>query len=534
MSIKTIAILALIGAAAVVGILVVSGPDRSGPSSKGAEKVVIFARSGDSHGLDPQETEWGEDALVMDNLYETLVRFKDGGAELEPGLADSWSVQDGGRVWEFALRQNVYFHDGTLFTADAVVFSFDRLLKDVKDNPHSPVTRPYASMYEDIQVVEKIEQYKVRFVLKGPSAVFLKNAAMFPASIVSPVAVKSKGEKFVSEPVGTGPMKFVRWEKNIKLEIARNDGYWGKELPGRPARVDRIIFLPVKDAQVRVEKLRSGDAHIINNIGLADVIALQKDPKIALSFAPAMNICYLGFNMKLPPYNDRNFRQAVAHAVSLPKVVEKGYHGLADQAASIVPPSIWTGDGSAPKYEHNLDKARELLKKVRLGSGEIVIWHPDFSRPYVPEPANVAIALKDDLGQLGLKVRIESLPIDAFRAKIRGEDHPMFILGWSTDNADPDNFFFALLHAASIGGNNNSLFDHPKFNEVVKKAQQEVDPAKRRDLYNQAEKIFKEELPVLPLVHVRQAVAFSKNIRFRMHPIETRAYQIEIAAEETK
>lgn len=517
---------AALAALVLVGIVVALVLSAPRPQAAGAESTVLFARSGDSYGLDPQGTEWGEDAMVLDSLFETLVRFQEGSVELEPGLAESWQERNGGIEWEFALRKNVFFHDGTLFSADAVVFTFERLIRKQPDNPYAPESAPYASMYEVIEKIEAIDQYKVRFTLKTPSAVFLKNLAMFPAGIVSPEAAKKEADGFARNPVGTGPMQFVQWQKDVKLEIARNPRYWN---PEKGARCSGVIFLPRADARVRVEDLRTGHAHIVNNIGLADLKALQKDERIRLDFAPAMNVCYLGFNMNQPPYSDPKFRQAVAHAVNFDKLIEKGYHGLAERAGSLVPPAIFTGDGTAKRYPYDPERARELLKEVQLPEDGVTIWHPNFSRPYVPEPDKVAEAIKDDLIEVGLKVKVESMPIATFREKTKEKDHPMFILGWSTDNADPDNFFFALLHGSSIGGTNATFMDDPRFNELVKKGQEEVEPSKRRALYVEAEKVFQEALPLLPLVHVRQAVAFSKDVKYRLHPIETRAYLIEFA-----
>lgn len=514
-----VAILGIVLVVATVAIVVFTGP-AAGRAT--ADRVIIFARSADSNSLDPQDTSSGEDHLVLNNIFETLVRFSDRGIDLVPGLAESWIQLDDGRVWEFDLRRNVYFHDGTLFTADAVVFSFSRLIRppDASD-PAIPKKRPYQSNFAMIDRVEPISQYKVRFTLHSPSGVFLRNVAMFAAGIVSPDAVRKHGREFGNHPVGTGPLRFVEWRKGTKIELARFERYWGT-----PSRPDRVIFIKVEDPAGRVEKLRTGEAHVANNIALVDIRKLQEEGSLALDFEVSMNVCYLGFNMRKPPYNDRNFRFAIAHALDRKKLVETAYYGLAENAKSMVPPSVLVPD-SPVQYSYDPVKAKEFLAKVKLPPEPVTLWVPVISRPYMPEPRKIAICLKDDLAKIGLEVKLEEHPWAAYLDMVEREDHPMFLLGWSTDNGDADNFYYSLLHGNSIPGTNSSFFDDPEFNRLVLEAQRTIDPAERRRRYDEADRIFQRELPTLPLVHVRQAIALSKNVRYDMHPIDVRAYEIE-------
>jgi peptide/nickel transport system substrate-binding protein len=514
------AILVVVAVAAIVALLVVAKPERA-PSG---ERVVRFLRSDDSKILDPQGTSSGEDALVMGSIFEELVRFKDETVDLEPGLAESWKTLQDGRVWEFSLRQGVSFHDGTPLDAAAVVFTFERLVQPRKDNPNAPDKQPYASNYTMIKKIEAAGPHLVRFTLEKPNAAFLRNLAMFPASIVSPAAVRKNPADFANQPVGTGPMKFIEWKKGDRIVLQRFDGYWDKT---RAARSDRLVFIFVKEAGPRLEKLRAGQADIATNLALSDLKSIESDPAFTVDYQVSMNICYLGFNMRKPPYNDLNFRRAVAHALNRAKLIDKAYHGFAEPARTIVPPAIFKPDSGGPSYEPDAARAKEYLSKVKLPEEGIVLWVPVISRPYMPDPKSIAVSVKDDLARIGLEVKLETHPWTAYLDMVDKDDHPMFLLGWSTDNADPDNFYFALLHGSSIGGSNSSFFNDAGFNRLTEEAQTAVDAAKRAQLYTQADKIFLEQIPVLPLVHVRQAVAMRKGVRYRMHPIDTRAFLVE-------
>ena len=147
-----------------------------------------------------------------------------------------------------------------------------------------------------------------------------------------------------------------------------------------------------------------------------------------------------------------------------------------------------------------------------------------FARPYAPEPLRAAEFVKDQLRKIGLEVKLTGYDKAAFDQKYKEPNHPMYLLGWIADIPDPDNFFYPLLHGDSKDAMNASFFDDPDFNAAVKDAQSERDPAKRRALLATAYARYREVLPTLPLVHVRQVIALSKQVRYDMHPIEVRFY----------
>lgn len=488
--------------------------------------VIVYARGDQTDTIDPQATDWGGSAKILVNIYESLVTFSEDGVDLVPGLAEKWERSADGKTWKFNLRKGVKFHDGTPFNSAAVAFTLDRLLGRGSNFPKSI---PYGPQYADIEAVETPDADTVVIKLKAPSAVFLMNLAMFPAGIVSPDAVKKHGTQFGRNPVGTGPLRFKQWDPGVRIVLDRNDDYWGAK-----AKMTRLIILDVKDAQVAIQKLKKGEVQVVDHIALADIPGIEADPALRMEYEVSMNVCYLGFNMRKAPYNDPNFRRAVAHAIDRGKLQRIAYQGRAEEAKSIVPPSIFETPAGLPVTAYDPEKAKAYLAKANLPAGfEAAIWHMTYPRPYVPEPDKLVQVIQDDLSRIGLKVRLEGFNVDIYTKKLRDLDHPMYLLGWSADIADPDNFLYALLHGESIGpldrptGTNHSFFNHPKFNEVVKAAQTEVDAAKRKGLYEEALKIYQEEIPSLPLAHVKQMAAVSKSLKYNHHPIEYRFWNIE-------
>ncbi len=480
-------------------------------------KALIWARGTDSSTLDPAEVEWGEDAKITQNLYEPLVTFKHDSVELEGRLAKSWAFSPDGKSLTFELQEGVTFHDGTPFTAESVVFSFQRLI-DPK-HPNKPKIVPYASNFSDITGVAAQGPSRVVFSLKGPNAVIVQNLTLFGACIVSPTAVRKHGEKFPQNPVGTGPYKLTRWDRDVRIVLDRFDGYWGP----KPS-IARVIVIPVASPQTAIQKLRKGEVHVVDHPTLADVKPLQEDPATKVDTETSMNVCYLGFNMKRFPYSDPNFRRAVSLAIDRKALNTIAYYDLAEPAVNLAPPAIWKDTGPIPQYEFNLAKAREALAKVKLESKEVELIHMTFARPYVPEPMRVAEFIKDQLGKIGLAVKLAGFDKSAYSAKYREEGHPMCLLGWNADIPDIDNFFYTLLHGDNAGDMNLSFFNDPEFNDAVKKAQTELDPAKRKTLYAKGWARYREEQPTIPLVHVKQLIALSRRVDYNMHPIEYRFY----------
>ena len=486
------------------------------PGQKGA---LVWARGSDSATLDPAEVEWGEDAKITQNLYETLVAFKHDSVELEGRLAKSWSFSADGKTLTFELREGVKFHDGTPFDAEAVAYSFRRLIDTGLPKAELPKLVPYGPSFSVIAEVRADGPNRAVFTLKNPSAVILYNLTLFGACIVSPEAVRKHGEKFPQNPSGTGPYRLERWDRDVRIVLDRFDGYWGP----KPS-VARVIVIPVASPQTAIQKLRKGEVHVVDHPTLADVKSLREDPATKLDTETSMNVCFLAFNMDRFPYSDPNFRLAVSLALDRKALNAVAYYDLAEPATNVVPPAIWRDLAPPRPYEHDLEKARAALAKVRLESKEVELIHMSFARPYVPEPQRLAESIKDQLRKIGLEVKLSGFDRAAYTQKYKEKDHPMCLLGWSADLPDPDNFFYPLLHGESSADLNASFFNDPVFNGVVKAAQTELDPAKRRSLYAAAWARYREALPTIPLVHVKQLIGLSRKVDYDMHPIEYRFY----------
>ena len=482
--------------------------------------TLIYGRGGDANTLDPIHTDIGESVTVMVNIFDTLVTYDDTTMDLAASLSTDWESSEDGLTWTFHLRDGVKFHDGTDFDAAAVVFSLERLIRE--NHPHAyDDAFPYRSFYVGIKSITAIDKLTVEFKLAEPSATFLQNMAMFPASIVSPTAVKKQKKGFGTNPVGTGPFKFVSWKRDQQVALAAFDDHWR----GRP-KIDRAIFVAVAKSATRVQQLKRGEIHIADNLPPAELESLLSVPGITSQETTALNVGYLTLQTEKPPLNHLKVRQAIAHAIDKKGLVDVAYSGQASPAVNMVPPAMFGHHDELQDRPFDMAKAKRLMQEaaaeerfelpVRLTLN--VMSDP---RPYMQQPTQTASFIKDALAEIGIELRIESKGISEHFAHVMAGRHELGLAGWSTDNADPDNFLYSLLDLDNISehGNNLSRYRNEEVHRLLKAGQTELDPEKRLPMYHRVQELVLEDVPVVPLVHTRIRVAQRDTLKgYVLHP----------------
>ncbi len=495
------------------------GKRKAGPGSEGgAGAILVFGRGADAKKLDPADIDDGESVKVCNQIFETLVTYAKQSAELVPLLATSWEQSEDGKTWTFHLREGVTFHDGTPFDAGAVVFSLDRHVDP--DNPYRfKGAFTYSSNYRVIETMEAVDPHTVRFRLKEPSAVFLANLAMFPASIVSPAAVKEKGADVQRNPVGTGPFRFVKWVPAEKIVLEAYPDYWGEkpELGG-------VIFKPVKENAARLQQLKRGEIHMMDNFSFSDIEPIVDDPDLVFESVTGMNFAYLAMNNTHPPFDKRKVRLAVAHALDKKKLIQLAVFGYGATGPNPMPPSVWGYHDGIEDYPHDPDRAKALLEEAGFPDGfETELWAMPNPRPYMPRPKEAAQIIKQDLAAVGIEAEILSPPWNTYLDKVQSGEHPLCILGWTTDNGDPDNFLWQLLskeNAVKGASQNVAFYRDDEVSEILDRAKSELDPGKRKALYEKAQERIHRDAPMIPLLYLPQMIAHRKEVEgYTVHPI---------------
>ena len=500
-----------------------TGGGKNGEGNSGG--TLIYARGGDSVKLDPASITDGESFIVTEQITETLVEYKKDSTEIIPNLAKEWKISDDGLVYTFDLEKGIKFHDGSDFNAEAVVKNFKRWMSG-----HEKIFPYFASQFGGfegdegavIKEVKALDEFTVEFTLNRPQAPFLKNLAMSPFAISSPTAIEKDVNKYFQHPVGTGPFKFESWKRNDTITVVKNDKYWKKGLP----KLDKVIFKVIEDNSARLNTLIKGDVDLIDGLNPSDVVRVAAEKKLQIFERPSMNVGYLGFNVEKEPFNNKLVRQALNHAVDKEAIIKNFYEGTAEPAKNPMPPSVSGYNDEIQDYEYDLDKAKELLAEAGYADGfKMDLWAMPVPRPYMPNGRKVAEALQADFAKIGVEVNIVSMEWGTYLEKTRDGEAPMFMLGWTGDNGDADNFLYVLLDKDAIGSNNYTRYSNDEVHDLLIKAQTEIDEEKRNQLYNEAQKIIHEDAPWIPLAHSVPQLAGIKEIKgFVPHPTGSQSF----------
>lgn len=471
------------------------------------ERTLIYARKHDSVTLDPAFAQDEESFKVICNIFEGLVRLKQGSTEVEPCLAESWKVSHDGMEWTFYLRKNVIFHDGTPFNSEAVRFSIERQMP-----PLNPSHLAYASF--TFGMVEQIltpDPYIVKFRLKYPYSPFLHNLAM-PASapIVSPPAAASLGAGFGKRPVGTGPYIFSKWEKGRKIVLKANNDYWGK-VPEHQL----LIFSTIKNSRLRALMLKAGLADISDELSPADIVFL-KNNNIPVFEIPGLDLNYLGFFTDKKPFDDPSVRNAFSMLIDREHIVKKLFPGAYHEATGPLPPGILGYDPSIRPNPYDPARARELLTKKNFETEKklTIITYSNI-RPYNPVGGEkMAKAIQAELTRAGVDSEIKVYTWDKYKEALLNKEGNAFLYGWISDNADPDNFLYTLLSSTQIeNGLNTAQYRNSEVDRLLAAAQREQDPSLREQIYRKAVKIIIEDAPWVFLNHSLKHSATSPKVK---------------------
>ena len=354
----------------------------------------------------------------------------------------------------------------------------------------------------------------MQFEIDRPYAPFLANLAMGPAAIVSPAAVRRYGSKFGSNPVGTGPYRFVEWIPGERITLERNAQYWD-----HPPRIRYLVLLTLPDSRERLQALESGAADVIQQLAPDDLSLVSLHPDLKLATAPAALVSYLAMNTQRRPLNDPRIRRAIAHGIRRDALVKLIYQGLGIPAIGPLPPNVWGARSDVVTYPYDLSRARALLAEAgwKGASGPpLKLLAPNVPRQYMPAPERVANTIKMSLAEIGIPVEvILNDPEEHQRALWAGE-HDLALHGWFNDNGDPDNFLYTLLDSDNTMGarpSNIAFYANSWFHDVIGMAQRTTDRTERERLYSQAQAILATDVPWVPLAHSKVVFAVRANLK---------------------
>ncbi|WP_420566354.1 ABC transporter substrate-binding protein [Thalassobaculum sp.] len=479
--------------------------------------VLIVAQIAEPKSLDPHAVTAVNDFRILMNVYDGLVRYKPGSLEVEPALAESWTVSEDGTVYTFTLRDGVTFHDGSELDAEAVKFNFDRMLDE--NHPfHDTGPFPLSFFFGSVDSVEATDAKTVVFTLKEPYAPFLSNLAYPTGLIVSPAAVREHGEDFGRNPSGTGPFTFVEWESNAKVVVEANPDYWD----GAPD-LKAVVFRPITDANTRVAEMLSGGIDVMVEVPPDNLSTFADDGSYTVFEQAGPHLWFLILNAKEGPMADKMVRQAVNYAIDKTALVDNVLQGTAEVAAGPTPPAFaWAYNEALEPYPHDPEKARALLKEAGAEGASLTFYVTEGGSGML-DPIAMGSAIQADLAEVGLDVAIETYEWNTFLGKVNPGlegKADMAEMAWMTN--DPDTLPYLALRTDAFpdkGGFNSGYYSNPEVDTLLEDARRATDQAERARLYKQMQEIVHEDAPWAFIANWKQnAVTSTRVAGFELQP----------------
>ncbi len=522
-------------AAATLASCADSQRDDEGGGSGGEDAgTFIFGAAGAPEMFDPYYATDGETFRVTRQMFEGLVGIEPGTAEVVPELATEWTPNEDGTAYTFALRDDVTFHDGTPFDAEAVCYNFERMFDQ---NDAGQVAAEYwgyvmgaykndadNSLYRGCEATDEFEAV---ISISGPTSGFPTMLSLSSLAMQSPtameegdangIAVQGEGFSFptyADAPVGTGPFQFGEYdEANGTITLERYDDYYDEA-----AKTSELVFRVIPDESTRRQELEAGSINGYDLPNPVDWAGLEADGN-TVEIRDAFNILYLGLNPEAnPKLKDLKVRQALYHALNREQLVQTQLPEGATVATQFMPDTVSGYNAGLEPYAYDPDEAKRLLKEAGAEGMTLNFAYPtEVSRPYMPDPQKIYDALRTDLEAVGIKVKVSTAAWNGgYLDNVSGEPgkYDAYILGWTGDYDSPHNFigtFFGNLKDNDFGTDvmpwGKTLADDLKTADAI------VDEGERAAAFEEINRqIMEEYLPGLPISHSPPALVVGPGV----------------------
>ena len=488
--------------------------DEGGSSESGIADTITFAQGADPRGLDPAYVDDGESAKIMCNIYDTLLAYDTETCDVVPGLAEMPEISDDGLTYTFKLHEGVKFHDGTDCNAEAVKKNIDRQLE-----PNRTEDMPYASFVfgseasgSGVASVEAVDDTTLVITLRAASTPFIKNMAMaLAAPVVAPSAYENGGNS-IENPIGSGPYKFVSWNKGENVVLEANEDYWNAD---HMPQTKNVIFRFIAENSSRVTALTNGEVDIIDGID-ASVVPTITDAGYELFDEDGMNINYMAFRNDSGAFTDVEARRAFCQAVNVEEMVQSLYGEYAGVATSVMPLWMAPYDEDIQQTAYDPEAAKQTFADLGITSCTMLTYTNP--RPYNSIGGQaLAEAIQGYLREVGVEMEIVSYDWTTDQTKIETDAFDCCLYGWVGDNGDPDNFMNLL--ADENVSMNVGRYRSEEYNALIQQGLATEEGDARNDIYKQCEQMVADEMPWMVISHSKNLAGYSPKVQgFFYHP----------------
>jgi peptide/nickel transport system substrate-binding protein len=472
------------------------------------EGKVVIAQGVDPTTLDTMNQQETPASVLATHLFDTLVE-RDGNLKIVPALAAELPKLVAPTTWEVKLRKGVKFHNGEEFNAESVKYSLERVKTGMRSS----------SNFRPIDRVDIVDPYTVRVQTTKPWPTFTTIMTFRQASMYPSKAYAGKDTAFISKnPIGTGPYRLVKWDKDEQIVLEANEGYWR----GAP-RIKTVVFRPIPDDAVRVAALQNGEVDVAVNIPphLATIIA--NHPKLFLSTAPSIRTLQIMIvthdydkdhkllGVSKSPVAEKKVRQALLYAVDADDIIKNVLDGKAFRVATLLTPLHFGYDPAIKPVKQDLARVKTLLTEAGFPNGlELTLNSPQGR--YVRDK-EVAEAVAGQLTKAGIRTQLKTHEFVSFLNNMvyLHKPGPIWLIGWGTPTVDAETVYGPLFRTGSNLGN----YHNADFDGMVDQAQSQMDEKQRLATYHKINKLWVDEVPAIPLYQQMDLYGASKRLTWK-------------------
>ncbi len=483
-----------------------------GLSSMAEARNFRWATQGDAATLDPHSQNETFNNSINELVYEALAtRGKN--MEIIPLLATSWSSPAPDK-WIFKLRRGVRFHDGSPFTADDVVFSFNRARES------AVAFRTYSNQ---AGIARKVDDYTVEFTTPVPNPVMADTVASIyimsktwceKNKVMKPQDFTNKEETYaVRHAMGTGAYKLVIWDQGVKILHEKNPDWWGIKEGLYEGNVDTIEYRPIANAATRMAALKSGQVDFVLDPPVQDVLRLREDRDLKVWQGSENRIIFLGFDQGRNellysdvkgknPFKDRRVRLALYQAIDINALKTQVMRGLSVPTAIALqdPKNATVPDSLEVRHPFDPAKAKQLLTEAGYANGfGFTLTCPNDR--YINDE-KICVAVSAMWARIGLNVKVETMPKSQYFPRAEKQDVSAYMLGWGGGSSDPIFVLKPVMHSRDNKGNGAANYGNAKNEELdalIDKLEGEMNTAERQKMIAQAVKLMQDDVYVIPL-----------------------------------
>jgi peptide/nickel transport system substrate-binding protein len=478
-------------------------------AAPGPKETLVYGMGADPTNLDPHSTVDGLSLVTMHRCYDKLVELKPGipqpGAPLEviPDAAEAWTAAPDGLTFTFTLRNGLKFADGSPLDAAAVKWSFDRLMA---------INKSSASNIRQLKSTDVVDARTVKMTLSEPFAYFLPALGIYASAIINPKVMQFEkdGDKaqawLASNCMGSGPYVISEWQRGQRITLDYNKNWYGT-----PPALKRVIITIVPESTNLKLQMEKGDIDFMASISTPETIGLIGKPGVRVEEVPSFLLILAYLNNTKPPLDNVKVRQAMNYAINYDQIIKELINGKGRRLRGPLAFGMEGYDDKLVGYDYDPTKAKQLLAEAGFPNGfDLTLTYASAGAPGADD---VALAAQANLADVGIKVKIEKVAEPTRRERIDKSDFVWSVGGWTPPLPIPpwtlDKWYLTANKGLSA---NRAFYSNAKVDDLVTRAATTVDPQKRIDMYQQAQKIVVEEAPYILFYQANQLLAMRDNI----------------------